>query len=95
MTVSIGALTATASFGTVIVAGTTYANMLKFDTVAGQNAYTVADVSGLSSMATKTMYLVTMDGSIITNLSTWDNTTFTINAGVTVSGGERIVILFQ
>jgi len=92
---SIGSLSVTATFGTIIVAGTTYANMIAFDTVAAQNDYVVADVADLVNMVSKTMYLVTMDGSIITNLATWDDTTFSINNAVTVSGGERIVILFQ
>lgn len=74
-----------------------YLKGIAFNTVAGQNNYTVADVADLELIEGGELFEVKMDGSNLINgssvLATWNDTTFAINSDVTVSGGERITII--
>lgn len=75
-----------------------YLKGITFNAIAGQNNYTASGVADLEKMVGKTLFIVAMDGSNLINggsiLATWDNTNFTLSQYITVSGGERITIIY-
>lgn len=95
-------ISVTVEFGNIAAASSqNYAKVIVFTAIAGQNAYTVADVATLSRLVGKTIgaeiFKVEDDGSdLLTSsaLVTWNGTTFTISNAVTVAGGEKILIWY-
>ena len=81
-----------------IVSSNTYVKVIVFTATNGQNNYTVSDVADLDKMVGGTMVKVELDGSNLISggsvLATWDDTNFTLSAFITVSGGERVFILY-
>lgn len=78
------------------------AKIIAFNTVINQHSYDADDVADLAFLVGKAVGVgiakVEMDGSNLINggsvLVSWDDTNFVLNSAITVSGGERIFILY-
>lgn len=92
-------ISVTVEFGNITASGSqSYLKGITFNAISGQHNYTADDVEDLEKMIGKTLFIVAMDGSNLINggsiLATWDDTNFTISSYITVSGGERITIIY-
>jgi hypothetical protein len=73
-----------------------YTQMVTFDGIAAQNNYTASSVPDLEDMATWTLKAVMMGAmGIAPAAATWNGTTFALNSGITVEGGEYFVLWFE
>lgn len=78
------------------------AKIISFNTVTGQNSYDDSDVPDLVLLVGKTISVeiavVNLDGSSLISgtsvLVSWDDVDFVFNSGITIGGGERVLILY-
>lgn len=67
-----------------------------FSCITATNSYTSATVPSLANQSTRDANLVRLAGSTIDpSLYTWDGTTFTFDASITIVGGETVYISFS